>query len=65
MRVFPGRGLAWLLVPDGGRVKTLWQRGRWALIFEPGDLWFGLFYDRMSRRGYLGVPMLVLRYSRP
>jgi len=46
-------------------VKTLWQRGRWALIFEPGDLWFGVFYDRKSRRGYLGVPLVVLRYSRP
>lgn len=66
MRAFPGRGLAWLLVPDGGRVRTLWQRGRWALIFEPCDCWVGGYYNRETRRVYLIlIPMLPVRYSRP
>jgi hypothetical protein len=45
--------------------KTLWERGRWALIFEPCDFWIGGFYDRKKRALYLiAVPMLPLRYHR-
>lgn len=45
--------------------KTLWQRARWALIFEPVDFWIGVYYDREKRRVYLiVVPMFPLRYTR-
>jgi len=44
----------------------LWQRGRWALIFEPCDGWVGMYYDREDRELYvILVPTLPLRYSRP
>lgn len=47
--------------------RTLWERGRWALIFESCDFWLGGFYDRKKRMVYVifPIPMLVLRYSRP
>lgn len=45
--------------------RKLWQRGRWALIFEPVDFWVGGFYDREKRQVYLiAVPTLPLRYTR-
>jgi hypothetical protein len=39
------------------------------LLFEPRDLWFGVFWDRrlegesLVRHIYLGVPFLVLHVS--
>ncbi len=46
--------------------RTLWERGRWALIFEPCDCWVGGYYNRETRRVYLIlIPMLPVRYSRP
>jgi hypothetical protein len=48
------------------RPVKLWERGRWALIFEPCDFWVGGYYDREDRQLYLiAVPMLVLRFARP
>ena len=47
-------------------MRTLWQCGRWALIFEPGDFWWGVFYDRKKRMVYVifPIPMLPIRYTR-
>lgn len=48
-----------------GTPVTLWERGRWALIFEPCDFWMGIFYSRESRRVYvIIIPTLPVRYSR-
>ena len=45
--------------------KTLWERGRLALIFEPCDAWLGGYYDRRKRVVYvIFIPMLPLRYTR-
>ena len=46
--------------------RTLWERGRWALIFEPCDCWLGWFYDRKKCAFYIifPVPMLPVRYTR-
>lgn len=46
--------------------KTLWEWGRWALIFEPCDCWWGVFYDRRKRWVYVifPIPMLPIRYRR-
>jgi hypothetical protein len=46
--------------------RTLWERGRLALIFEPCDFWIGGFWDRRRRTLYLiAVPMLPLRVKFP
>ena len=48
-----------------GTSVTLWERGRWALIFEPCDFWVGVFYSRETRRVYMIlIPTLPVRYSR-
>lgn len=45
-------------------MKTLWERGRWALLFEPCDFWWGVFYDRRKRVLYVAlVPMFPVRLS--
>jgi hypothetical protein len=46
-------------------MKTLWQRGRWALIFEPRDCWIGGYVDTRRRATYIifPVPMFPLRYQ--
>jgi hypothetical protein len=46
--------------------RMLWERGRWALIFEPCDFWWGVFYDRRKQMVYIifPVPMLPVRYTR-
>jgi hypothetical protein len=45
--------------------RTLWQRGRCALIFEPCDFWIGGYYDRRKRQLYVTLlPMLPVRYTR-
>ena len=48
------------------RPVKLWERGRWALIFEPCDFWVGGYYDREDRQLYLiAVPTLVVRFTCP
>jgi hypothetical protein len=44
----------------------LWERGRWALIFDTCDCWVGGYYDREDRQLYLiAVPTLAMRFTRP
>lgn len=43
-------------------MKVICRAGRCALLFEPRDLWIGVFVDTERRRLYVAlVPTLVLR----